>query len=236
MFFRTQLYIRNARLVLVGLFVVLCFSVQAQEIEIGAGGGLMAYKGDISPSLDPLQARPAISGFLRYNATKSVSFRGSLVGGSFGADDRLSNDPFQLARNYSFRTTMFEAGLDVEYNFLTYRSQRTQKNWSPYVFGGVAGILFKPTGIGVVRPYLPFVCFPLGVGVKYEIARPWSIAAEFGTRFTGTDYLDNLSVQNQVSPKLTQGDPSHNDSYSFLSFTVSYTFYHIVCPPGTSVR
>jgi Domain of unknown function (DUF6089) len=236
MFFDRMYVSRKARpLLLAGLFVGL--GAQAQQIEIGLGGGGMAYKGDISPALNPRFARPAVSGFLRYNATKSVSFRGAGAFGSFGAEDRLSSDPFQRARNYSFTTTLIEASLDIEYNFLNYRMDRTVKNWSPYVFGGVAGILFKPTGnIGPVRSFLPFVNFPLGVGVKYELARPWSIAAEFGTRFTGTDFLDNLAARDVRTGQLTQGDPSHDDNYSYLSVTVSYTFYHLVCPPGTRVR
>ncbi len=235
MFSDTLVRSQKAWLLLAGLFVSL--TAQAQQIELGFGAGLMAYKGDISPALDPRQVRPAVTGFFRYNATKSVSFRAGLTAGSFGADDRLSSDPFQRARDYSFRTSIYEGSLDVEYNFFTYRSQRKRKNWSPYVFGGLAGILFRPTGnIGPARSLLPYVSFPVGVGVKYEIARPWSIAAEFGTRFTGTDYLDNLGPRDVGVGKLMQGDPSHKDSYSFLSFTVSYTFYHLVCPPGTSIR
>jgi hypothetical protein len=235
MVFRYNGFARSARFIVAGLFVSL--TAHAQQLEVGLGGGLMAYKGDIAPALDPSQVRPAGTGFFRYNATRSVSFRLGLSAGSFGAVDRLSNDPLQRARNYSFRTSLLEASLDAEYSFFDYRSQRTRKNWSPYVFGGLAVIQFKPTGnTGPEFSRQLYYSFPVGVGVKYEFSRPWGVAAEFGTRFTRTDFLDNLGPRDPQSGKFVQGDPAHKDSYSFLAVTLTYTFYKLVCPPGTRVR
>lgn len=209
-----------------GLFISL--STQAQKIEIGAGLGGMLYKGDVSPALNPRFIRPAGSVFFRYNATRSFSMRAEFAIGSFQGEDAVSNDPFQQARNFSFRTRLNEAIVDFEYNFRNYKPQPKANNWSPYVFAG-AGICNFNNPVIKARG---MVAIPLGVGIKYEIKRPWSVGVEFGTRFTKNDYLDGLGDRTFgiTTAKLGQGNPSLNDSYTYTAITVSYTFYKIICP------
>ena len=218
--------INAARLLIVGLFISL--SVQAQKIEVGAGVGGLLYKGDVSPSLNPRFYRPAANLFFRYNVSRSFSMRAGFAIGSFGATDRISRDPFQQARNYSFRSSLSEGTLDVQYNFLNFKSSPKAKNWTPYIFGGVGLCSFQNS---VVRAR-GIINFPLGVGVKYEINRPWSVGLEFGTRFTKHDYLDGLSERTFgiTTNKVAQGNPALRDSYTYTALTVSYTFYKIVCP------
>lgn len=219
-------HIRIARLIIAGLFISL--STQAQKIEVGAGLGGMLYKGDVAPALNPRFYRPAGSVFFRYNATRSFSMRASFAIGSFRAEDRISNDPYQQARDYSFRTKLNEATVDLQYNFLNYKLQPKAKNWTPYLFGGV-GICNFSNSVIKARG---MVTFPLGLGIKYEIKRPWSVGIEFGTRFTNNDYLDGLGDRTFGinNSKLGQGDPGLNDSYTYTAITVSYTFYKIFCP------
>ncbi len=208
-----------------GVAISLC---QAQKIEIGGGLGGMLYKGDVLPELNPRYFGPAANMFFRYNATRSVSARlGLAVGGIRGAD-RTSRDPLQLARDYSFDSRISEATVDLQYNFLNYKNQPAYKNWTPYVFAGV-GLLSVRNSVVRARGY---VNFPLGVGVKYEIKRPWSIGAEFGTRFTNNDYLDGLGdvTFGTTISKVAQSNPALKDSYTYTAITVSYTFYKIVCP------
>lgn len=216
----------KAWLLLAGLFISL--TVQAQKNEIGAGVGGMLYKGDVSPALNPHFYRPAVSLFYRYNLSRSLSFRLSAAIGSIQAEDRLSKDPLRQARNYSFRSSLNEVTADVQYNFFSYRAQPRPKSWTPYVFAGVGLCNFENQ---VVRTR-GAINFPLGVGVKYEIKRPWSVGVEFGTRFTVNDYLDGLGERTfgVTTSKLGQENPALRDSYTYTAITVSYTFYKIVCP------
>lgn len=154
--------------------------------------------------------------------------RAGVAIGSFQAEDRFSNDPLQQARDFSFRSTTSELTVDLEYNFLNYKATPKAKNWTPYVFAGIG--LFNYTN-HVVKSRGQFN-FPLGVGFKYEIKRPWSVGVEFGTRFTTNDYLDGLGERTfgVTTNKLAQGNPALNDSYTYTAITVSYTFYKIFCP------
>lgn len=209
-----------------GLFISV--GVRAQKIEIGGGLGGFLYKGDVSKSLNPRFYQPGANLFFRYNFTRSFSVRGGLAAGWLRGDDRVSRDPFQQARNFSFRSVLSEATIDLEYNFFDYKPAPKAQNWTPYVFGGIG--LFSVRN-AVIRAR-GMTSFPLGIGVKYEIKRPWSIGAEFGTRFTNFDYLDGLGDRTfgPTTVKVAQSNPALRDSYTYTAITVSYTFYKIVCP------
>ena len=219
-----------ARLFVAGLFINISIPVtlvRAQKIEVGAGLGGMLYKGDVSSALNPRFTQPGADLFFRYNFTRSFSARASVALGLLKATDAVSRDAFQQARNYSFRTRLGEAMLDGEYFFRDYRQVRRTKNWSPYVFGGIGLTQYRnATARGTQLVY------PLGVGIRYEINRPWNVGLEFGTRFTGSDYIDGLGeiTFGQNPGKLGQQNPALNDSYSFISLKVSYIFYKITCP------
>lgn len=218
---------QHARLFTVGLFIglfIFSSGTYAQQIELGAGLGGMLYKGDIAPHLNPRFYRPAGNLFFRYNFTRSFSARAGVALGGIRGVDRVSRDPFQQARNLSFRTQVSEATLDVEYFFRDWKMIRRTKNWSPYVFGGVGLMAYSPKKEGGSS-----IIYPLGVGVKYEIKRPWSIGFEFGTRFTRNDDLDGLAKAPGAS-KLLSGNPALSDSYTYTALTISYTFYKITCP------
>lgn len=216
----------TARLLVAGLFISL--PAQAQKLEVGGGGGGLLYKGDVSPALNPRFYRPAANLFFRYNASRSFSLRAGLGIGSLGATDRLSADPLRQVRDYSFRSSLSEATIDLQYNFLNYKLLPKAKNWTPYVFGGVGLCSFRNA---VVRAR-GIINVPLGLGFKYEINRPWSVGLEFGTRFTKNDYVDGLGERTfgVTTSKIAQGNPVLRDSYTYTALTVSYTFYKITCP------
>jgi hypothetical protein len=216
-------------------FLLGAFSLQlmAQRINIGAGLGGFNYKGDIAPSFNPLNYLPGGHAFFRYNATPSVSFRFGGDVGILGAKDSRSSDPFNQARNASFRNKMMEGDIIMEYNFLNYTQKRKVKNWSPYLFGGLGFYKFTPrTKTATYKTSQMNI--PFGAGVKWEFNRPWSIEFEFGTRKLFTDYLDNLGDNIPLSQKTQLGNPTTKDMYYYTSITLSYTFYSIICPPGFS--
>lgn len=149
--------------------------------------------------------------------------------GSITGSDAYSKDPFQQARNLSFNTKLSEGSLVTEFNFLDYKESRRAINWTPYVFAGLAYTRFKPDP-RTLDYKTSGLTIPYGVGIKYQINRPWNIGLEYGTRKTFTDYLDNTGGMTSSTVKLDQADPTTKDTYYYIGFSVSYTFYRIVCP------
>lgn len=201
----------------------------AQRVEIGAGFGGFNYKGDLSPGFNFRFFKPGGSLFFRFNPNKALSLRAEVAAGLIGAKDKLSKDPFQQARNMSFRSSILEVSTVAEYNFLNYEDRRFAVNWTPYVFGGLGLSKFSPD-IKTADYKTNTLVLPYGVGIKYQIRRPWNIGLEYGTRKTFTDYLDNLGGEPTSTDKLLQGDPSHKDTYYYVRLSVTYTFYKIFCP------
>lgn len=221
--------INRVALLLLGVFATCSTQLFAQKIELGVSGGAFNYKGDIATKVNPRFFRPGGSAFFRYNLNRAVTFRAAGSGGIITAADQYSKDPFQKERNLSFRSRVVELSLATEYNFLDYADRRFALNWTPYLFGGLGYMFFSPnpkTGSyktnGLVLPF--------GVGVKYQIRRPWSVGLELGARKTFNDYLDNLGGNSVITIKLDQGDPSTKDMYYYLGLSISYTFYKITCP------
>jgi hypothetical protein len=87
-----------------------------------------------------------------------------------------------------------------------------RKDIQAYFFAGIGAFYFNPKGKYIdgqyyaLRPlhtegeglpggsktYYPVsVCIPLGLGAKFAINQQWSIGAEYGIRYTFTDYIDD---------------------------------------------
>jgi opacity protein-like surface antigen len=219
-----------------GLIMALCFLACSTTLaqatwEVGGGLGGMIYKGDLAPALIPGNVRPAGNLLVRYNISQPFTVRLNAGLGQIAGKDSRFNDPFQQARNLSFKTRIQELNVLMEYNFRNFSSLRKVKNWTPYVFGGLGLFTFKtnPSNPGYQRKSL--FNFPLGVGIKYEFKRPWSIGMEFGTRFSGTDYLDNFGPNTfGGTNKLLNGNPDSKDSYSYVGIILTHRFYRIICP------
>jgi opacity protein-like surface antigen len=222
-------FLLNFLVITASVFPGIVHETNAQKIEVGAGLGGFNYKGDISPSFKFRFFKPGGSLFFRYNPNQALSLRAEFAGGLVGAADQYSKDPFQKARNLSFRTRITEVSAVAEYNFLDYVERRYALNWTPYVFGGIGYSKFKPDVVTDEYKKSTFV-IPYGVGIKYQIKRPWNIGLEYGTRKTFSDYIDNLGGDPKNNDKLLQGDPSRKDTYYYIRLSVSYTFYRIVCP------
>jgi Domain of unknown function (DUF6089) len=219
-------------------FFAIAFSIlvvtktQAQKLEVGAGLGILHYKGDLSPNFHPAFARPGINAFFRYNLSRAVSFKAQGLYGSVYADETKVNDPFNQARGLNFSSSILEAGIQAEYNFLTFKHLPRKKNFSPYVFGGISFMHFNPKEAPTASYKKNTIVLPFGVALKGQIKKGWGWGVEFGARKTFTDYIDNWGEGsiNGSFQKQKQADYAHDDMYYFTNVSISYTFYKIVCP------
>lgn len=196
------------------LFLILLIGalpkLQAQMWEVGAGVGGMNYKGDVLPKFKPLVVGPGANIFARMNWSRSLSLKANAVIGKIHGKDADMNDPYHRLRGFSFNANIMEAGGQLEYNFLNFRTNasRIVNNWSPYVFGGGAitmrstrytlqnlidtgsGFVFNGTTSGGSSTRIN--SWILGIGFKKELNQRWNWGMEFGTRWINDDFLDGL--------------------------------------------
>ena len=141
------------------------------------------------------------------------------------AYDSDSDNSFQLARNLSFRSDIFEGIAQFEFNFLPYEHGSRDHFFTPYLFGGLGVTFFNPKAEldGVWHDLQPLgtegqpiggeynrvtMGIVFGAGIKFDISYRWSINVELSARSLFTDYLDDVSTEypNAVELQALRGD------------------------------
>lgn len=156
----------------------------------------------------------------RYQLMGSFMYGGIRGSDSESADPNdVNNGAFRYVRNLSFRNRIKElsvvAQIDLFENQATYISRVP---WTPYLYAGVAVFHHNPQAQVPATDLLgnPFpdagewvnlqplktegksysliqAAIPFGIGARLRINEVMDIAAEFGFRYTFTDYLDDVS-------------------------------------------
>ena len=112
--------------------------------EVGPWGGVSYYFGDLNTNtrLD----RPNLAGGIlaRYNFNERLAFSLSGNYGRIEASDSDSRNPFELNRNLSFQSDIWEATALFEFNFLPYFHGSRDDFFTPYLFGGLSLFSFNP--------------------------------------------------------------------------------------------
>jgi hypothetical protein len=192
-------------------------------------------------STDPKKTRWNIGAHIVWRYAPRVSFRGSFSAGRIEGSDEVSADPYgdvysegaRYTRNLSFTNDIYELKGDVIVDFYENRkSMRRRMNWTPYASLGLAMFYNNPKAVYEGETYSlrelgtegqlldgggtysAFqIAIPFGLGIRYKLTSTLDIAFEFGTRFTLTDYLDDVSGNYVDKTKL--GGP--NDIAVLLS-------------------
>ena len=184
-------------------------------MEVGIFLGGSYYIGDLNQKHLNEFTKPAGGLVFRYNFNKRLSARATALYGIVEAHDSYSASAAQKQRNLAFKSNIIEGAAVLEFNFLEYEIGNENRKFSPYIFGGIAGFNFKPTGdyggtwvalqpLGTEGQGLPDgaskkkykltqISLPFGVGVKANLAESIGLSLEWGMRKTFTDYLDDVS-------------------------------------------
>ena len=212
--------------------------------EVGIGLGGLVYKGELSPSYQFKNNRPAITAFYRRDISAPVTLRGALLAGLLRADDGSVNDkngriaPLPAYRQANVKGNLYEVSAVLEYNFFDYHYRKAKVHFTPYVFVGVAGFLANTT-TATNNAALPSLnkegavlglAVPAGFGFKYALSARWNLGLEVGARKVFSDQLDHVDGKTGGQTDLV-GNPHDQDWYFFNGFSISYTFYKIDCPP-----
>ena len=198
--------------ILIILFFISGIQAYSQKgYEVGILGGVSFYVGDINPNYSIKTPGPTVGLIGRYNFNTRTSLRIDLAAGRLIGKDNLSENPFQQARNLSFRTDYMDTSLDLEFNFFNYVHGSRNQNFTPYVFGGLAFTYYNPKAelndnwyalrkLGTegqvagdeyaqISPALSY-----GIGFKMDINYEWSVNIEMSARQMYSDYLDDVST------------------------------------------
>lgn len=209
-------------LILLGFGFIFHLPGFGQGWDIGVGGGITSYRGDIQSNLFKL--KPGWSSIIwsKYNFNSHWGLRASLAQKFVSAADSLNSDLFQRSRNLSFQSEILEAALQVEFYFWPYVPGSLKKRYSPYLALGVSHFWFDPMtrykgtlvalqplgtegqGLADKLPTNPWPllsdryalnswAFPVHFGFRHNLNTNWSIGIEWMYSFTLTDYLDDVS-------------------------------------------
>ncbi len=242
------------------------FQGVAQRSELGAMVGTSFYLGDLNPR--KLFGMPQLAGGIiyRYNFTPRWAIKADILFAQVEGDDAVTNKHYE--RNLSFKSPITEISVQAELNFFKLYNERGKNFFSPYIFAGISVFSFNPQaqdidgtwyalqhlgtegqGLEGERDYYSLcnVAIPFGIGIKFNVARYVSIGAEWGMRYTFTDYLDDVSgnyydnqtLLEQRGPAVARladkaeklheagtgrGNNTNKDLYSFAGVTVTFKF------------
>lgn len=247
------------------VFVVSLLPAKAQRSELGVFMGTSFYIGDLNPTT--LFAMPSMAGgfVYRYNLTPRWGLKADFIFAEVVGSDAKSNKGY--ARNLSFTSPITEISLEAELNFLKLYNVRGKNRITPYIFSGITCFSFDPQATlnGTVyelqslgtegqglegqreRYSLTALAIPFGIGVKCTIGRYIAIGAEWGMRYTFTDFLDdvggvyydnellreqrgnivaNLADRSQTVHRAGEqrGNTTTTDLYSFAGITLTVKF------------
>ena len=204
---------------LLGILAVLRSSAQEQAIvhegEIGISVGAAQYFGDLNPNPRFNTPNLAASVFFRKQFGNYVAAR---IAGSYAflaySDKYNSRNEFMYRRNLSFNSNIWELSLQGDFNFFKFIPGSENYRFTPYITLGIGVFNFDPytyyqgkkvrlrplgtegQGSSLYPDRKPYgsmaVCFPLGVGFKYNLNRRMNVGFEVLYRFTTTDYLDDV--------------------------------------------
>jgi hypothetical protein len=209
---------------LILLCLIASYFCKAQRSEIGAMIGTSFYLGDLN-YIPFKNAQFAGGLVYRYNFTPRWALKANILFGKIAASDEknhsfLKNDKGNYLWDYrerglSFSSPLTEISAQIELNFFNVYNDSHRNQISPYLFGGVAFFSFNPQAVynditydlqpigteGQGRTDMPKkyslngFAIPFGIGFKANIGRYVCVGAEWGLRFTFTNYLDDVGGQ-----------------------------------------
>jgi len=195
------------------------------KFEFGIFVGASNYEGDLEENAVNLPCTQlGVGGFVRYNLTNNLSLRFGMDYGNINDADSLATSYWRRKRNLSFRSTIIDGYLGLEYYFANWAVGSARKTYiSPFLFGGIGAFNFNPQayyqgvwydlqplgteGQGTLaypdrQPYaLTQIYIPFGGGLRVNLGPTWFLSLECRASKTFTDYLDDVSL-TYASPEV----------------------------------
>ena len=219
---------KRKTLVIIALFFINLFA-HAQRHEIGIQLGTSNLTGDIGKTkyINPFpnninnlanEGIPfygAIMYRMNFNPYQSVRFR--LAYNHIQFNDKYAQELYRASRGLYGTNSVYEASAIFDYNFLPVNEEQ-KSILSPYIFGGISGLMFNTTLEGNKFGF----AIPFGAGLKYKFNYNWALFGEFMFRATNSDTLD-------YSDEYNLGNLNSKDWMNSMSLGLSYSFGRPPC-------
>ncbi|MFN3272710.1 MAG: DUF6089 family protein [Cloacibacterium caeni] len=219
---------KRKTLVFIALFFINLFA-HAQRHEIGIQLGTSNLTGDIGKTkyINPFpnsinnlanEGIPfygAIMYRMNFNPYQSVRFR--LAYNHIQFNDKYAQELYRASRGLYGTNSVYEASAIFDYNFLPVNEEQ-KSMLSPYIFGGISGLMFNTTLEGNKFGF----AIPFGAGLKYKFNYNWALFGEFMFRATNSDTLD-------YSDEYNLGNLNSKDWMNSMSLGLSYSFGRPPC-------
>ncbi len=190
---------------------------------LGELGGKDEIGSDFLNDFEWSQTRPAIQVNYKYRLGKFAYARSQLSFAYVAGSDATTEEIFRRNRNLHFRSTVTELAAMLEVSILDKSrsnmydrniSQGTLAGWSIYGLLGIGVTHFNAKANfngdwyalrqfgtegqlqeGGPKKYGLFTAvIPMGLGIRYELNREWTLGLEVAHRITFTDYMDDVST------------------------------------------
>ncbi len=243
--------IRKFLVILVAL--VLTTSVKAQwlesnvhEGEFGVSAGIAHYFGDLNTRSAINRPKASFGAFFRKQFNNYIGVKIAANYAFLAYSDVYSKNEVQKTRNLSFNTNIWELSVSGDFNFFKFYPGVEGYTYTPYISLGVGLFTYDPyaylndekynlrslgtegqgsTNYPDRKPYgTTALCIPLAVGFKYNLSEKTNFFMEVGYRFTGTDYLDDVSGTYAPDADNFSALPNGNPSPASLLADRSYEF------------
>ncbi|MEZ7527668.1 DUF6089 family protein [Cloacibacterium normanense] len=219
---------KRKTLVIIAFFFINLFA-HAQRHEIGIQLGTSNLTGDIGKTkyINPFpnsinnlanEGIPfygAIMYRMNFNPYQSVRFR--LAYNHIQFNDKYAQELYRASRGLYGTNSVYEASAIFDYNFLPVNEEQ-KSMLSPYIFGGISGLMFNTTLEGNKFGF----AIPFGAGLKYKFNYNWALFGEFMFRATNSDTLD-------YSDEYNLGNLNSKDWMNSMSLGLSYSFGRPPC-------
>ena len=218
------------------IFCLLGFSLlgytQINELGLSLAGS--NYIGDVGNRNYINPNALAVGLVYKWNVTSRFAYRLDASYIKLAADDANSNNEARIARGYSFKNSVKELAIGIEFNYYDYSMIKPEWHATPYLIVQLAGFNYNRA----VRETTPDnfetetktgFTIPFGIGYKTTIGRSVGIAFETKFRYSFTDELD---YNNPNIPKLNFGNPDAKDWYVTTGITIVFGFGRRGCYAG----
>jgi len=206
-----------------------------QIYEIGGFLGGSNFIGDVGSSKFINPSKLALGGVFKWNRSPRHSYRASLIHTTLFAEDRLSDDPKRIQRDYYFKAKVLEASIGLEFNFFDFDLHSGTFLATPYIHTGISmayhpNFYFNNNKLVDEKTRSYAFGIPITLGFKATINESIIIAIEVGARYTFSDEMDGSEPDAEELKEIVRfGNFNNNDWYVFSGLTLTYTFGRKPC-------